>query len=144
MADTPAPPTDAQRFIDRLNALDHLPAWPEAASLGSVQLVDLSREEFAIRAAVVDLEQASRGFDAVADPNLAATATDLAAHRARLEQIEARPGRYFLATGEVVQRDDVTGDAYKSGWWYDQRTTVVTTPQGDRVHRPGIHRYTSI
>ena len=145
MADTPAPPTDTQRFIDQLNALDHLPTWPEAASLGSVQLVDLSREEFTIRAAVADLEQASRGFDAVVDPDLAeATAADLADHRARLEQIEARPGRYFLATGEVVQRDDVTGDAYKSGWWYDQRTTLVTTPQGDRVHRPGIHRYTSI
>ena len=140
MADTPAPPTDTQRFIDQLNALDHLPTWQEAASLGSTQLVDLSREEFAIRAALADLEQASRGFDAVVDPELAeATAADLGDHRARLEQIEARTGRYFLATGEVVQRDDVTGDAYKSGWWYDQRTTRVTTPQGERVHRPGIH-----
>ena len=55
MADTPAPPTDAQRFIARLNALDHLPTWAEAASLG-VQLVDLSREEFAIRDALADLE----------------------------------------------------------------------------------------
>ena len=38
-----------------------------------------------------------------------------------------------------MQRDDVTGDAYQSGWWYDQRTTLVTTPHGERVHRPGIH-----
>ena len=41
MAHTPDQPTDPQRFIARLNALDHLPTWPEAASLG-VQLVDLS------------------------------------------------------------------------------------------------------
>ena len=70
MADTPAPPTDAQRLIARLNALDHLPTWAEAAALG-VQLVDLSREEFAIRDALADLEEASRGFDAVVDPDLA-------------------------------------------------------------------------
>ena len=115
MAHTPDPPTDAQRFIAQLNALDHLPTWPEAASLG-VQLVDLSREEFALRDTLADLEQASRGFDAVVDPDLAdATAADLADHRGRLEQIQARPGRYFLAIGEVVQRDHVTREAYRSG-----------------------------
>jgi carbonic anhydrase/acetyltransferase-like protein (isoleucine patch superfamily) len=139
MADTPNPPADAQRFIARLNALDHLPTWAEAAALG-VQLVDLSREEFAIRDALADLDEASRGFDAVVDPDLAAaTAADVADHREQLDQIEARAGRYFLATGEVVQRDDITGDAYKSGWWYDRRTTLVTTPHGERVHRPGVH-----
>lgn len=139
MADTAALPTDAQRFIDRLNVLDRFPPWAEAAALG-VGLVDLSREELAIRSAIVDLEQADRGFDAVVDSDLAAATTaDLADHRRRLEQIAARPGRYFLATGEIIQRDDVTADAYQAGWWYDQRTTLVTTPEGERAHRPGIH-----
>ena len=137
-------PSDADRFVAALNNLDHVPNWSEAASLG-VPIVDLSREEFAIRDALTDLEQASAGFDAVVDPDLAeATAADIADHRTRLDQIEARPGRYFLASGAVVQRDDLTGEAYQSGWWYDQRTTLVTTPHGERVHRPGIHPDASI
>jgi len=146
MADTPRTDSDAHRLADQLNALDRtrMPTWSEVASLG-IQIVDLSREEFAIRDALTDLEQARDGFDAVVDPELAAaTDADIADHRARLEQIEARPGRYFLASGEVVQRDDVPGDAYKSGWWYDQRSTLVKTPSGDRIHRPGIHPDASI
>lgn len=138
------PPTDADRFIAALNNLDHIPNWNEAASLG-VPIVDLSREEFAIRDALADLEQARAGFDAVVDPDLAAATTaDIADHQARLDQIEARPGRYFLASGAAVQRDDRPGDAYQSGWWYDQRTTLVTTPHGERVHQPGIHPDASI
>ncbi len=143
MADTPAP-SDAQRLAAQLNTLDHLPTWVEAASLG-VPLVDLSREEHAIRNAIHDLEQATRSFDTTVDPALAAaTAADLADHRQRLEQIKARPGRYLLATGDVVQRDNVTTDAYQAGWWYDRNTTLVTTPHGQRFHRPGIHRYVAI
>jgi carbonic anhydrase/acetyltransferase-like protein (isoleucine patch superfamily) len=137
-------PTDADRFVAALNRLDHIPNWNEAASLG-VPILDLSREEFAIRDALVDLEQARRGFDATVDPGVAeATDADLADHRARLDQIAARPGRYFLGSGAVVQRDDLTGEAYQSGWWYDQRTTLITTPHGERVHRPGIHPDASI
>jgi carbonic anhydrase/acetyltransferase-like protein (isoleucine patch superfamily) len=139
MADTPTHQTDAQRFIDRLNTLDYLPHWTEAASLG-VGLVDLSREELAIRAALVDLDEASRSFDAVVGRDLAAaTDADLADHSARLAQIEARPGRYYLATGEIVQRDNLTNDAHQAGWWYDGRATLVTTPQGERIHHPGTH-----
>ena len=146
MAATPDTDSDAHRLAEHLNALDRtrLPTWSKQRPSAS-RLVDLSREEFAIRDALTDLEQARAGFDAVVDPELAAaTDADIADHRARLEQIEARPGRYFLASGEVVQRDDVTGDAYKSGWWYDQRTTLVKTPHGERIHRPGIHRDASI
>src|SRR5689334_18223498 len=119
MANPAQPAGDTERFVAALNNLDHLPTWNEAASLG-VPIVDLSREEFAIRAALVDLEQARTGFDAIVDPDLAdATAADIADHQARLEQIEARPGRYFLASGAVIQRDNHTSDAHQSGWWYD-------------------------
>lgn len=138
------PPDDVDRFVAALNALDYVPTWAEAATLG-VPIVDLSREEFALRTALDDLERAQTGFDAVVDPAVAdAASADIADHRARLEQIEARPGRFFLAAGAVVQRDDLTGEAYRSGWWYDQRTTLVTTPPGERVHRPGIHPDASI
>ena len=139
MADTPNPPSDAERLAAQLNQLDHLPTWAQAASLG-VQLVDLSREERAVRNAITDLEQASRSFDGIVEAELAAaTAADLADHWQRLKQIEARSGRYFVANGDVVQRDDIISDAYKAGTWYDQRTTLVTNPHGERVHHPGIH-----
>jgi len=136
--------SDAQRFIDALNSLDHVPTWHEAAALG-IRLVDLSREEVAIREALTDLEQADQGFDAIIDPQLAdALEADIADHRARLEQIEARPGRFLLATGDVIQRDDMNDGAYQSGSWFDDRSTRITTPTGDRVHRPGIDPAASI
>jgi carbonic anhydrase/acetyltransferase-like protein (isoleucine patch superfamily) len=113
------PATDADRFVTALNTLDHLPSWNEAASLG-VPIVDLSREELALPAALA-----------------APTVADL-------DEVQAGPGSFFLASGAVVQRDDLTGAAYQSGWWYDQRSTRVTTPHGERVHRPGIHPDDSI
>src|SRR5262249_21718882 len=127
MADTTTPPNDAQRFIDRLNTLDHLPSWAEAARL-DVPLIDLSQEELAIRATIADLDEASRNLDAATDADLVvAIDADRAHDCARLEQIETRPGRYFLATGETVQRDDATREAHQTGWWYDQRATLITT-----------------
>jgi carbonic anhydrase/acetyltransferase-like protein (isoleucine patch superfamily) len=138
------PPSDAQRFIDALNSLDHVPTWHEAAALG-IRLVDLSREEVAIRSALTDLEQTDQDFDAIVDPQLAdALEADIADHRARLGQIEARPGRFFLATGEVIQRDGMDDGAYQSGSWFDDRSTLITTPSGARVHRPGIDPTASI
>lgn len=137
-------PADTQRFVDALNRLDYLPDWPEAAGLG-VPLVDLSQEEFAIREALADLDRADQDFDAIVDPALAeALNEDIADHRRRLEQIEARPGRFFLASGEVIQRDPFNNEAHQSGWWYDSRSVQIATPAGDRVHRPGIHPASSI
>jgi carbonic anhydrase/acetyltransferase-like protein (isoleucine patch superfamily) len=139
VADTSHGDSALTRLTALLEGLDHLPSWAEVAELG-IPLVDLSQEEAALRTAIVDLEQTRDGFDAIGDADLAAaTAADLADHRRALERVEARPGRYFLATGETVQHNDTTSAAHHTGWWYDERASRITTPGGERIHRPGIH-----
>lgn len=131
-------------FLASLNERDQPPTWTEAAAMG-MQLIDLSREEFAIRSALHDLEQADQGFAAIVDDTLASdVAADIADHQQRLALIEERPGVYFLASGEVIQHDPVNHESYKSGWWYDDRTITITTPNGERLHRPGIHPQSTI
>ena len=53
-------------------------------------------------------------------------------------------GRYFLACGEVIQRDALNGRAHQSGWWYGADTDRVRTPAGERFHRAGISADCSI
>ena len=52
--------------------------------------------------------------------------------------------RYFLTSGEVIQRDPVNDQVYQSGWWYAANTDRVQTPLGERLHRPGISAHCSI
>ena len=52
--------------------------------------------------------------------------------------------RYFVASGEVIQRDAFNGQAHQSGWWYTQSAIQVRTPIGDRFQWPGIDPTSSI
>ena len=105
----PTPPDHRQHlasFLAGLNARDQPPTWNEASTMG-MQLIDMSREELAIRGSLADLEQADQSFDAIVDPTLADAIVD---HRNRLALIEERPGAYFLSTGEVIQHGPMNVD----------------------------------
>ncbi len=134
MADSTASPTGAQRFIEALNALDHMPTWTEAASLG-VQLVELSDKEFAVDSPVDDRATEDSSLSGVSG----VAVDDVGARRAGVAEVDGRPYCFFVATGEVVYLDHLSEQWYQSGWWYDQRTVRVTTPHGDRIHRAGSH-----
>ncbi len=133
---------DAARFIRQMNKHDAVATWAEAAALG-VPTVDLAREEFAARQGLADLTATAAA--ASTNPELLeATRADIATHQARLDQVAERRGRYFLASGATIQRDSPDTDAYQSGWWYDQRATRIETPNGERIHHPGVHPDASI
>ena len=133
MADSTKSPSGAQRFIAALNALDHMPTWTEAASLGA-QLVDLSDKEFAVHSPVDDRTTEGSSLSGVSGDAVG----DVGARRPRVAELDGRPYYFFVATGEVVHLDHFSEQWYQSGWWHDDRTTSITTPHGNRIHRPGI------
>lgn len=128
------------RFIAKLNSLDHTPTWNEASGMGA-ELFDFDLERRVLESRIADVRsdyhEHQEQLERQGDIHAAEEYIKYLEHQ-RDEFVE-QPGRYHLSSGEVIQVDPATGQAARSGWWFTNEATVVTTPTGERFHQPGIH-----
>ena len=147
-----------ERFVEYLNTQPTPPAWAQAATQG-VELVDvgIERRAAAETAAIATLERirelqqrvveqrdqlvANGELDTV-DAEIRTLTGDLAAAQTRGLELVDQPGRYYLATGEVVEHHP--DGATHTGSWTTEHHDLITTPAGSRIHGPGIGPDTDI
>ncbi|HWL44567.1 MAG TPA: hypothetical protein VNQ73_16625 [Ilumatobacter sp.] len=141
MATPPEQFTGTERFIHRLTTRDDLPTWHDAAALG-VELVDFDMERRALTERITNANAyyAEHADQLETQGGVHTAEAYVESLEQRLDLLAGDPGRYHLATGEIiVLTADSRREAYQSGWWFNDDAVSVTTPNGQRFHHAGVH-----